>query len=325
MWTLLLLWFATDLAHSGLASNAVANEYSYSYLTLPDALKDSPAKVAEQEQVVNDIISRKPSSAINYNDMLVRYELNLRSICREEDGPDAEGRYWEHYFIDAECDLKSRNPRRIKLTCGSQVRNGAGTGTIRSGPNVEVYPECPIPTVCHAVYLMTPPVLGRGPKENIGCIAEKDLVKQTVTSKASKSGDQKVHCGLSLSLPGPHYRARPGQMAIDLVLTEQVTYPDGTPYPAPLLFIRDKSDPYHMDRAVRKGGDVTSLIVELGTYRGNFISKQYEFCMQMLPGHFTSSVIFSYAFFQVVLRHGNIPGEPWQLEGSTESVDEAAP
>lgn len=302
MWRLPLLSLALELAQSVLARDA---EYSYLPLSMSDTLNGPPAKSLTREQGVTQFETTNHHSSIGFKDELARYELDFQYLCEAADVQDPDGKIWKHFYLKAVCDVRSGNPRQIKLTCSAYYKYHDERSKRYRGDDKQHYPECSLGTVCQAVFI--PQDNGAPPKEEAGCVDEADLVKETLTSKASTSASQKVHCGLSLSLPGHDYAVAPGQKAIDLVLTEQVTYPDGTPYPAPLLFIRDKSDPYHMPRSQRQHASVTSLAVELGTYRGHFVQKQFEFCMQMLPGHFGSSVIFTYSYFQTRLHHGRVP------------------
>lgn len=235
--------------------------------------------------------------------------LDFKILCAEnsgfQTGPEGEKQWWHYWYKTAECDVASGDPRRVKLTCGSLYRTFQVRRTIThlDQPDKVFYPECPENTTCQNVFL---PVQGEGgPEEKTGCVKKDDLVRETVRSNPLVE-DQEVHCSLSLRLPGSHYRALPGEQKINLVLTEQVRYPDGKPYPAALLYIRDTSSPKGFNRAWRQNADVASAVIELGTYRGNFVSKNFEFCMKMLPGHAISSVIFTYSFFKVDLHHGRI-------------------
>lgn len=219
--------------------------------------------------------------------------------------------------------MKSGKPRSVNVTCKSQYEfAGDHYDRLRPGPDKTFSRECPAGTRCEAVFHINKD-MSKGPTEEIACVDEENIVTETVNSKASTSGTHQVHCGLSLALPGSHYRAAPAQKTIDVVLTEQVTYPNGTPYPAPLLYIRETTPPYASDRALRTDGSVVSALIELSSYRGNFIQKQFEFCMQMLPGHVATSVMFTYSFFQVTLRHRHISGEqPLQFARSAEALHE---
>lgn len=99
-----------------------------------------------------------------------------------------------------------------------------------------------------------------------------------------------------------------GQKPIEILLTEEVFKIDGSPYQAPSLYIRDKSTPKRLyDLVFRRDASVASTIVQLGVYRGNFVQKTYEFCVQMAPKAITGSFVFAYSYTQVPpLHHGRI-------------------
>lgn len=241
-----------------------------------------------------------------FSQSLVDDNLDFEALCAQHNGW-VEHRNWQYWFKKARCVPTSGNPRLVMLTCRGVYRviNPSNQRLSRAynGPDKTLYPECPVGTICQMVVKISQG-LG-GPQEEIGCVDPRDLVREIVRSDPEKS-DQEVHCSLTLQLPGAHYRAAPGQQKIDLVLTEQVQFPNGSAYPAPLLYIRDISDPRNFDRALRRDTNVASAEVEIGVYKGRFLSKTFEFCMQILPGHAISSAIFTYSFFQVSSHHGRV-------------------
>lgn len=232
-------------------------------------------------------------------------ELNYEELCIQEGGWDSFRRLWRYWFKDAKCYTESKDPQLVRLTCGRFYQYfGLSRPVTHPMPDKDIFPRCPEGTICQPVILINK---GEGgPLERAGCVALKDIVKETVRSDPLAE-NQKVHCGLSLQLPGPYYIGVPGEQKINVVLTEQVQYLDGSSYPAPLLYIRDTSNSQSIDRAWRQHASVASTVIELGIYRGHFVSKNFEFCMQMLPGHTISSVIFTYSFFNVFLQHSRIP------------------
>lgn len=262
--------------------------------------------IAEQKWV-HGIDTTQSQSTSRFSQSLDTTTLNFDSLCTSHDGTDAFERNWHHYFKTAECDRQSNDPRHVKYTCGVYFRRPYISNRAWPKPDKTFETDCPENTECQMLLLINPEE--GGPLEEVGCVDRRDVVKETVWSdpNASNQGVQGVHCGLSLELPGSHYRAGPDQHKIDLVLTEQVQYPNGSAYPAPLLYIRDMSNPWKFYRAVRRDANVASTLVELGVYRGHFLSRKYEFCMQMLPGHTITAAIFSYSFFQVTLHHGRLP------------------
>lgn len=165
-------------------------------------------------------------------------------------------------------------------------------------PDVNFDDHCPEKTKCISVYLPTLAV--GGPKEEVACIDEVDIVEETVTAndRPAQPNHKNVHCGLSLRIPGSEYHSDKNQQPIDVVLTEEVWNIEGSPYEAPELYIREKTAPVpfrNIDRAFRRHASVASSLVEIAVYRGKIQQRTFEFCVKMAPGHVASSIIFAYS------------------------------
>lgn len=227
-------------------------------------------------------------------------------LCISKSGPGEDRRLWKSTFKKVECDHATGDPRRIKLTCEAQSRSYRST-EMTPEPAKPFYYHCDEGFVYQSISLGN--TLQGGLLEEVSCVDTQDVVRETVRSNTDAAhGKQDVHCGFTLQIPGSQYRAAPGQKSIDLVLTEQVNFPDGRPYPAPLLYIHDKTSRWGFDPARRMGASVASAQIQIGVHRGQFHQREFEFCMQMLPRIAISSVIFTYSFFRVELHHGRLPG-----------------
>lgn len=308
----MLSFILTLVLQSLLASDKVGAKYSYSSTTTSDVSRRVPSDTNPSKN-----IDEHRGSDPGFGDMLARYKLDLRALCPSLNGW-YQGILRTYWLIIVECDIKSGNPRQIKITCGSQFQAHFHGITTRSA-NKYFHPLCPEGTVCQAVYRINQK--GQGPDEEIGCADEEDVVEETVSTGRS---EPPVHCSLTLAIPSSQSRAALGQKTFDVVLTEQVTYPNGTAYIAPLLYIRDMSNPNGWDRTLRRDASVASAVIQVGTYRDNFVTKEFKFCVQMLPGHLVSSILFTYSYFQVTMRHGTISQEPSrQLDGPAKAGYEA--
>lgn len=218
----------------------------------------------------------------------------------------AERKMWHHWFKKAECDRSNGDRRAIKLTCGSQWREFGSPQWNLADDKVVRY-ACEERTYCSERIFIND--TEGGPVQEVECVDEENVKTETVSSKpdAAHHGHPNLHCGLDLQIPGTHYRAVPGQKSMHIILTEEVYYPNGQPYSASQLYIREKSNKYGLDPVFRQGASVASLQIEVGFYRGQWQQREFEFCMQMLPGLAVSSVIFTYSFFKVDLQHGRVP------------------
>lgn len=260
--------------------------------------------ILQEKELSSEFRTIQPFSLVPFSQSLQSGKrIDFETLCIGKNGWDKAGKYWRHLYKDAQCLPQSGDPRLFKLTCSKAFRINDQANAEHSLPDVTFHVDCPIDTTCQTVFGINP--REGGPLERAGCVEENDLVQETVHSDPTRT-IQFIHCGLPLQLPGPHYRAVPGQQKIDVVLTEQVQYLNGSAYPAPLISIRDTTNTKPVDRVLKYNTNGASALIELGTYRGKFASKTFEFCVQMLPGHVISSVIFRYSFFTVDLHHGRI-------------------
>lgn len=94
-----------------------------------------------------------PHPEVGLDHMLARHKLDFPALlCEEYNGWDDHGRLWKHYFMKAACDVKSNNPRQVKLTCGSQYRKNV-LDKIWSVDDLVLSPLCPERTICQAIFL----------------------------------------------------------------------------------------------------------------------------------------------------------------------------
>lgn len=208
-----------------------------------------------------------------------------------------------YYLVKVKCKPESNNNRLFEIDCIGLVKYLDSNRRSVPAPIQIAQHECPPKYVCQMIEL--PSSSGENKREEAACVEEEDVVVETLTTPEDNAqyGNENIHCGLELSLPGPHFQAAAGVKTLELVLTEQVYFSDGKPYPAPLLLIRDKGSQYGLDRALRMNAHVASSSITLEAYRGRFQTREFEFCMKTLPGRLAVPVIFAYSFFQVPHRH----------------------
>lgn len=231
-----------------------------------------------------------PFSAMKPN---VQYDYE--AICEFYNGVDAYGRNWVHTFKDAECDPSEGDRQRIKIICASRyTEQGAKRRVSIARPDSNFFRHCPAGTIC--TKLLYRATQNSGPREEVVCVEQEQVRVQSVSTSQTNADD--VYCGLTLRLPGDQYRPQPGQHSLNLVLTEEVMFPNGSAYPAPMLYIRDVTSRWGFDRAFQRDASAASAKITLTTFGGKIQTRFVQFCMQMMPGVAETSVVFMYTFFQ---------------------------
>lgn len=225
-----------------------------------------------------------------------------KEVCTARNDFDSEGYYCRHEFRRAECDVESGNPRLVKVFCFADCTK-VRYRRLRRKTEIVDYPHtCHEGSVCEPIYI---PLSGDGgPGEEVACTDLADIRKDTVTDRNKKPGKENLYCGLSLQLPGESSIA-PANEPIDIILTEHVLKPDGSPLNVPTLYIRDTTSPKNQfDRVLRHDASVASALVQIEVYRGRLQQRTYEFCMQLPSKAVSSTSVFVYSFIQVQRRHG---------------------
>lgn len=115
-------------------------------------------------------------------------------------------------------------------------------------------------------------------------------------------------CSPTEYIPGHKYPST-SQMTTFL-LTEEVSWANGSEYIAPQLYIRDSSSHFTkgFDRAFRTNDSLVSTTINVGSVRGRLQSKAVQFCMNMLTGSEVWTVMM-YTWIKVNPRHGKIWSE----------------
>lgn len=245
--------------------------------------------------------------ASDYNEQLVKIMRFDFSLACSERNRNTEFISWQYSLKKVECDLSTGDRRRVKITCASKYTEHRQGHYFLShmADDVPIIHHCPIGTICQPIE--EPASSNLELLEDVACVDENDVSIDIVNTSpnSAKAAPQDVYCGLDLGLPGSHYVAPIGQTPMNLMLTEQVSYLNGTPYDAPALFIRDKLSPYGLARVLRHDASVASTEIQLVVYRGRYQTREYEFCLQFKPTHAATSLIFMYSFFQLPHRRVN--------------------
>lgn len=253
-------------------------------------------------------------SSTPFSQTLATYTINFEAVCVSKGGSDGYGRRWRMSYHKSQCDTSTDNRRLLKVTCTAQYTYQNRHINWREGRNRRYPYECPEGTVCQTIQLPNPET---GQREEVACVDEGDVrIDQVIPANSQADPNAPdVYCGLTLAMPGTVFTVKPGIQSIDIVLTEEALYHNGFPYPAPMLYIRDKTSRPGYNLVFRRDASVASTRITLRSIAGKFHTRKFQFCMQLLPGVTASAVTFSYAWFQTTSRHGRIPGPPGEARG----------
>lgn len=241
-----------------------------------------------------------------FSQYLATQQYDWQVECAKKTGLETDNRFCRFVFKRVECDKQARSRRAVKVFCDADCEQ------VVNGRIVYTFTEtwfsflCDPGTFCETIYLINKTPDG-GPIEEVGCTDEKAVKQDIVVHDRTKAQprQEKIHCGLELSLPGHDLQADPNQEPVDIILTEHVLKLDQSSLDVPVLLIRDSTNPKApIDRVWRSDANVASALVEIGSYRGKLQQRKYEFCMQMPPSYVASAAIFVYSYVQVPRRHG---------------------
>lgn len=163
---------------------------------------------------------------------------------------------------------------------------------------------CPEGTVCIDHKSKAGTVLGASDSQDVFCQKSSELNIEehaAVATKSPRSEAAPDWC-LSAIVPGLTYPATP--YATSFVLTEEVSWANGSEYIAPELYIRDHPNYFTkgFDRAYQRDTNLVSAELSIGSVRGRLQSRAVQFCMKMLTGGEVWTVMM-YTWF----KHGHGP------------------
>lgn len=238
---------------------------------------------------------------------------NTLADCLSWDEMDVGRKSYRFGFNQAECKLPGHSGD-FTLNCSATYTTDPSPFIRKSQPFIFDY-HCPFPKVC--IDMAADPALSAGhntleggPK-NIACRPEEDLVVkqhaaialQGARSSAVGSPDW---CSLPEIVPGLDYP--PTWKTTSFMLTEEVSWANGSQYKAPKLWIKDSPTHYKygFDRGLRRNTNVISTIVNVESWRGHLQSRAVNFCMEMIRGGNVWTVMM-YTWFKYTPRRGSVP------------------
>lgn len=216
-------------------------------------------------------------------------------------------------WLEAQCLLPNSSPEFL-LNCSSIYRVIPSSVDWEGAPWI-FHQVCPPPKVCIDLDLGAE-VAGAFPGftyKNIACVERDKLtIKQhaAVAMKGARSSAESEPdwCSLPEIVPGLGYPSI--YHMTSFLLTEEVSWANGSYYQAPKLYIRDSPSHYKngFDRAYKQNTNVVSTIINVGSARGRLQSRAVNFCMELIRGGHVWTVMV-YTWFRYTPRRGIVPAE----------------
>lgn len=127
-----------------------------------------------------------------------------------------------------------------------------------------------------------------------------------------------VHCTPQTDIPGTRDYIPTNEQS-DMILTEELSWANGSEYKSPFLFIYDTTTNFKFDRIIREDSSIVSTSLEVVPTRGRIPQRKMQFCAKL--AHRTDVwVVMTYAWF-VLSRPGSriITAEP-SADSTTDST-----
>lgn len=237
---------------------------------------------------------RYPSEGTTEADCLSHDELYIRHL-----------RY-RFQWRSAKCDLPGESGD-YTITCSSKYDVRPYYDIIYSGKDMEFTHFCKDPEVCLDIDIGPSALRGVAYHDAICVDPWKLTIRQhmAIAKRVRLASSEPDWCSLPTIVPDLDFP--PTWSMTTFLLTEEVTWANGSEYLAPKLYIRDSPSYYKfgIDRAYKQDTNVISTTINIGSARGKLQSKAVEFCMEMLTGGEVWTVMM-FTWLKVVPRHGRI-------------------
>lgn len=209
-------------------------------------------------------------------------------------------------LVDAECEEPGESPF-YWVQCKSSQMSETRSGKLRpyGEPGLEkFFHSCPEPKVCMPYHLkdfLGEPKLVAGEYKDVQCVFKDALVIENVEAVAGSSHQQ---CSPSHEIPGGYLPA--SYTGVDLILSEEVSWANGSAYKAPAMFIVDETSGKSYDRAYEMNTDIVSTELTIQTYRGHLQNRIIKFCFEQISGGRAWTVML-YSWFRMSPKRARLP------------------
>lgn len=236
--------------------------------------------------------------------------VDTSAECRKQNHVDAYGFSRVYTFSAARCDSDVR-PNRYKLYCNEKsIEFQFPNFKHVERRNVIFLKTCPKKLYCQNFEEPIWNEDGTRYSEDLRDIECLPLRKKKIENLEGVARrpwihGPDVHCSKPIEVPGSgaemtqeHWSAA----GTNMILTEQLSWANGSEYKSPLLFIHDKTGRKEFDWNLKKDDSVVSAEIEVMPVRGRIPSRLIEYCMKL--AHNTDVwVIMTYAWFTHPWKH----------------------
>lgn len=247
---------------------------------------------------------------------------NTGQDCVSHNGEGLFKVFYKYSWDSAYCHRHGVSPD-FTLNCSTTFRIPDRYETTYKGRNSIFWHACKPPGVCMDLDL-TRYLNGyfQGFSfQDVYCVDPRKIVLKEHHAVAFKDlyghGSGPEWC-LQEHVPGFNYP--PMSRMTPFVLTEEVSWANGSTYKAPKLYIRDnpKYIKNGFDHAYKTNTDVISTEIEIGSVRNRLQSKAVEFCMEMIRGGDVWTVMM-YTWFRTTSRSGK-PEEAQEMKPESQPL-----
>lgn len=245
------------------------------------------------------------------------YRRQISSVmdCVTHDGSNRNRFFFHYRWVESVCDNPGRDAY-YKVTCNTTftISRPNYRGRIFHLNNMVFRHYCLGDLVCMPYgFLRLNPAWAHLEARDIHCVNRASIIvighKAIAQNTGESSGVKRKRnefCSPDVFVPGTAYPSTWQQTSF--VLTEEVSWANGSYYNAPKLYIRDspKYSHFGFDRALKTNSDLVSAEITVGSVRGQLHSLPVNFCVEMLTGGNVWTIMM-YTWFQINARRSRPP------------------
>lgn len=239
-----------------------------------------------------------------------RQETSLAD-CSFHNGWNRDGLRFRYRLVESVCRIPGVSAF-YKVNCATTFTVPPTHNHRYRQPNMLFRHYCPKLSVCMPYqFLRQIPEWEHLEARDVHCIDPTLVVvidhEAVASSGVGTSGTKDAEfCSPDVSIPGINYPST-GQET-SFMLTQEVSWANGSYYSAPKLYIQDSPKFVHngFDRAFKTNTDVVSASITVGSVRGRLQSKPVRFCMEMIRGGNVWTVMM-YTWFHINARRSMPP------------------
>lgn len=265
-------------------------------------------EIAMPRHVVQTRQAGSESITSSFDDM--KNEPDHKAFCESKFRFNSPQRGWKTKFTfkKARCDRYGPSTRQYTVTCDSSFRT-YGSKWDHLGEPEDFVNQCPKKFSCLDVDHYD---LAGHRVETVICVEEVDVAIEWILEAEAIPGSPTtglMHCSPEQWVPTTSHPGAPSK-GVEVVLTEEAIYPNGSAYKSPNMLIHDKTSPYPVDRVWRQNVHVASAKINIIADHGRLQRRRIQYCMEIVSQRRDFFVIFLHAWTMTKMnQRGRIPEE----------------